>query len=281
MASPVPGRPVSAMNYSSVSKCEGPEQATLLITAVKAGDVDMVKNLLQQGSDANQVAGETMACPLMAACYVKNAKSRMAIFKHLLDHNADPELADTTGKNSLMYASCQGLHSELELILETRAYNFNAADKRGNTLLHYCAKAGRLLFLNKVLSVMLQHRMSINLRNNSGQTPLDVATLEKNSECAERLRVAGGRSTLPKIKFSGSILPPLPETQSWSVEWHGRERRLAMPPVLSAVRSRSSPDFKDKLPPIDEESSLKCGMGSKQSSASSSYRCSSSKGHRC
>lgn len=278
-ATPVPVRPISAMDFSSTT-CEGPEQATLLITSVKAGDVDMVRDLLQQGSSANQVAGEFLACPLMAACYVKNAKSRMAIFKLLLEHNADAEYADISGKDCLMYACSQGLHSELELILETRAYNFNAADKQGNNLLHCCAKAGKLPVLNKVLDVMLRHRMNINIRNKSGQTSLDVATVEKHSECAKRLRVAGGRSMLPKIMPSESILPPLPETRCWSVEWHGKERRLALPPMFNVLRSASSPDLKAKLPPIAEESSPKCGMSSRMSSASS-YRCSTSKGRRC
>lgn len=250
---------LTASSSSTSISSKDSEEATLLIAAVRAGEVDKVDSLLQQGCSVNQVSGEHLTSPIMLACYLENAQNRMAIFKLLLNHNADHEQVDDNGQNTMMHACSQGLEEEMEAIMEKKAYDFNSTDKHGNNLLHYCAKAGKLAILKKVLGVMVQHTLNINTKNNSGQTPMDIALLEKNLKCAEKLRLAGGQSMLPKIIVTGSIVHPMMPEMRCCMEWHGGEKWLTLPPPSADACKSNSASTKSKLPPIAEEAAMKSG----------------------
>ena len=171
-------------------------QTSVLVRAIYFENVKEVDFLLKKGSDPNKPVGNRRIRPLMMACFVKNSTRRLAIFKSLFRYQVDPELTDIKGQNCLMYTCALKLKDELQVILDNFVCSFYNKDNSGNTLLHICAKHSTVDIMDVVLDKMFRYSMNINIRNNNDHTPLDLAIPQKNIECADKLFIVGGQSTL-------------------------------------------------------------------------------------
>ena len=171
-------------------------QTSVLVRAIYFENVKEVDFLLKKGSDPNKPVGNRRIRPLMMACFVKNSTRRLAIFKSLFRYQVDPELTDIKGQNCLMYTCALKLKDELQVILDNFVCSFYNKDDSGNTLLHICAKHSTVDVMDVVLDKMFRYSMNINIRNNNDHTPLDLAILQKNIECADKLFKVGSQSTL-------------------------------------------------------------------------------------
>ena len=164
----------------------------VLTRAITSTASRQMKHLLRKKCDPNCVVSYRQLRPLMVACYLTDKRKRMAIFQCLLKHGADPTLRDVYGRNSMMYVCALGLRDETQLMVKDSDYNLNATDMYGDTLLHFCAKAGNVKVLSVVLDEMLRYEMDISIQNHSYLTPLSLAILNGNYECAKMLHHAGG-----------------------------------------------------------------------------------------
>lgn len=182
-------------------------QSSVLVRAIHFEDIRQVRFLLKKGCSPNKAVGKKKIRPLMMACYMKNGCKRITIIKSLLHHEVNPMLTDADGQNSLMYACALCLMDETKLILENTMYSFYDVDTNGNTLLHICARSSNVAVMELVLDKMLGYLMNINVCNNSDHTALDLAILNKNIECADKLREVGGQSTLPRARARTALLP--------------------------------------------------------------------------
>ena len=144
----------------------------------------------------------------MVACFVKDGRKRHCLIKTLLNHGADPSLPDALKRNSIMYACALSLREEVKLLVKDCDYDLNTMDLYRDTLLHICAKAGDQQVLEIVLGEMQRYRMDISLQNNFHLTPLSLAILNGNYECARILHEAGGCPRFSKDKF-GQVLEVL------------------------------------------------------------------------
>jgi len=136
--------------------------ATPLLMAAKFADVEMLRSLLEAGADP-AIALKSGTTPLLAAAGFGSAgatrrgvnplsayatvstadeeKDTFEAVKLLLDHGADPNVADPAGNTALFGAVPKGFNSVVQLLADHGA-NLNAMNKRGQTPLKLTASGG-------------------------------------------------------------------------------------------------------------------------------------------
>jgi len=96
---------------------------------------------------------------------------------------------DHKGITALGYAIGANRIAMVKLLLDSRA-NPYAVDSSGNSGLHYAAGYGR----KELLEYLLKIGGNISQANAQGQTPLSVATTNKQEGCIQILRAAGAQA---------------------------------------------------------------------------------------
>ena len=172
--------------------------SSVLARAIQFENVTETTILLKKGCDPNKPVGNHKMRPMMLAAFIKNDRRRLAIFKHLIEHKADPELTDNRDSNCLMYVCAHDLLDEMVELLDNYIFSFYNKNKRGNMLLHVCAKYSSVEITKLVHQKMRKYSMDLNVRNGDGHTALDVALINNNLKCAEWFFMEKGQSTLPE-----------------------------------------------------------------------------------
>ncbi len=142
----------------------------------------------------------------MVACFITNRKKRLEIINSLLNHGSDPILTDSFGRNSYMYACGLSLEKEVMLLIKDTDCDLNATDLKGDTLLHICAKTGKVDILRIVLKEMKRYNMDISVQNKMYFTPLSLAILNGFPDCARKLHEAGASPRFTESCFNHIML---------------------------------------------------------------------------
>lgn len=171
-----------------------PTRSSLLIKAIQHQYTKQVRDLLKKGCDPNEATGPRKIRPLMMACYMKSKFKRMSVFKSLLLHDVNIDLADLDGRDCFMYVCAMSLKEEVQLLLGSRMYGLYSMDGKWNTPLHVCARYDSVDVLNVLLQKMSACHLSINLRNFDNHTPMDVAVRNRNVKCIDSLCRADAQS---------------------------------------------------------------------------------------
>ncbi len=149
--------------------------ASKFFDAVKAGDADLVRRLLQQDPALVNVKGEAGATPLHVAVDAEQEK----IVELLLTKNADVNAKNDDGDTPLLVAVSGDKTGSAELLLASKA-DVNAGNLEGNTPLHMAG--------SKEMAELLETKGgNIEARNNDGRTPLHAAVKDDTAEVAEFL----------------------------------------------------------------------------------------------
>lgn len=156
--------------------------------------LDIVRALLDKGANTNaqltaaspipKVAQDTGDRTLSAGgtAFMRAARSGdVLVMKLLLEHKADPKLANKNGLNALMLASgaswaekIKGSEAEaLEALklCEELGLNVNAATDNGTTALHGAALRGA----DSIVKFLVEKGAKLDAPEKSGLTPLDIA----------------------------------------------------------------------------------------------------------
>lgn len=145
---------------------------TALHGACQGAHLDVAELLLERGGDPNirtRPEGETPLCLLLS----RHDPDRECI-ERLLQHGADPNIADSEGKTPLHHeCSWRANVARVEVLLEAGA-DPNARDNEGRTPLHEAAKHGR----GQAAVVLIKAGADLFATDNQGQTPGDVAVPE-------------------------------------------------------------------------------------------------------
>ena len=111
------------------------------------------------------------------------------ILRYLLDHGASAKQAGENGFTPLIY-HCRGDKGEhpekIRLLLEYQA-PVNDIGPKGRTALHYAAAAGFL----EVMTVLLDHGADFTIRDDAGETPLQLAGRYKKYAVVDLLKNRG------------------------------------------------------------------------------------------
>lgn len=153
-----------------------------LSTAAENGQVDVAKDLLNDGADPNQ-RDRYDYTPLHWAAY----EGQVDVAKLLLDHGADINALEYTKSTPLALAVDRGYVDMVKLLLDKGA-NPNTADKDGWTPLHYAVRNGN----SEIVIALLEHHADIHARTgDTHQTPLELAHVNNRPEVAAILKDHG------------------------------------------------------------------------------------------
>lgn len=154
---------------------------TLLMQAVRGEVPGLFDYLLQRRARVNtrNKNGETA---LSIAAYT----GKLAYVKRLVDAGAE---INFFGWPPLAYAAYNG-HLEIADFLLKRGAEVNAKTENGATALFFAARFGHI----EVVRLLLSQRADPTIVNDGGETAVDWALKSENTDIADLLRAAGGRS---------------------------------------------------------------------------------------
>ncbi len=147
--------------------------------AVKAGDVKKVAALLKKHPDLISSKDDHGDTPLHVAAAIGSAD----VAGLLLGHGADVNARDADGDTPMHTAAGAGQTNVARLLLDFGA-DANAKNKDGWTPLHFAAVRGQEPMAELLL---LAPKIDIDAQGANGDTPLDVAAAEDNTEVVQLL----------------------------------------------------------------------------------------------
>lgn len=142
--------------------------------AVKKGEIQTVKNLLEQGVKPVHDDHYPLTLVMLA---VLNKDAEMV--RLLLQYDAPIHAMDQNGKTALSMAVEQQQVAIVKMLLEKGA-TFNW--RKNAPLLEACA-AGAI----EIVNLLIQHKADINVRDEEGNTPLLIAVRKKNLTLVQTL----------------------------------------------------------------------------------------------
>lgn len=178
-----------------------------LCSAIRTKRFRQAKILIEIGIDVNFREEEHRRTPLIELCFIEEESKAAKIGKLLLANGAKVELRDNYGLNSLHYACKHGREQLVSLMMdEAHTFNPNTTDRDGNSALHYAAMSGNFVVLNLLIKTLKKFKLSVDLSNKNGETPLICASKSGHFLCA-RILISEGRASKharDKISFKNA-----------------------------------------------------------------------------
>jgi len=167
----------------------GPYGTTPLMIAAREMHLPLVRFLLERGARVNDRSANGWPRDQTALCLVassgRNKESSLKIARSLLEHGADPDIADTRQETPLQHACRFGTAGMVALLMGHGA-DVLRPNNKGQTALHQAAeccvqpKAKLALLLDRV-------PQSVDVRDRDGNTPLHYASRRLHLEAAQLL----------------------------------------------------------------------------------------------
>ena len=163
---------------------------TPLIRAAEVGVIEIVKLLLDNNADPNH-ANDKGAVPLGWAA----AKGHIEIVELLLNRGANPNVVNNKGGVPLHFAAENGHAEIVELLLNKNADPNIKSGYRENTPLilavvqskYYRSNPVRKEKYTKIVESLLEKRADQSIENRRGNSPLEIATKDGNTEIVKLL----------------------------------------------------------------------------------------------
>jgi ankyrin repeat protein len=153
--------------------------------AAATGDIDLVRSLIEKGIDIDG-REDTFLKTALHHAVLNGHKNVVAC---LLDIGADVDAKDSWPATPLQYAAEKGFKEIAKLLIDHGA-DLNAARgyPAGDRSLHSAIRAGH----KDIVELLIVKGADINAKNDSGQTPVDIALSQNRKNIEELLRSKGG-----------------------------------------------------------------------------------------
>jgi len=151
------------------------------IQAVKDGNVESVKQFLQQGAPVNTSMLVSYMTPLHLASIRGNTETVRAL---LAVRNINVNGQDVAGRTPLHMA---GNTEIVQALLAAPDIGYNMVDKKEQTPLHLASYEGNTQIVRLLLAV---RNISVNDQDEDGRTPLHLASIAGNTEIVQALLAA-------------------------------------------------------------------------------------------
>lgn len=174
---------------------------TALIHAAARGYVTCVRALVEvEKINVNQT--NKLGQPaLLLACVEEGNKD---VVKVLLDHGADPSIADNDGDTALMQAAANGYTNCVKALMASGRVDINQINKRGRHALFMACEEEEN---EEMVKLLLDHHVDINMQDNLGRTVLVNLTLFNSTPSNERvIRMLVDRLDSKMLLFHKEIL---------------------------------------------------------------------------
>jgi len=143
-----------------------------------------VRILLDRGVEAN-VPDRQGTYPIHFAAMRGDA----GITRMLLDHGSKVQVVNKQGETPLLEAVDGGYAEAAELLLKAGAATDNKAETFGWSALHKAAAFG----YRDLAEALVKHKANVNLKDDNGRTPLDLAVQHGYTELASYLKAHGAK----------------------------------------------------------------------------------------
>src|SRR6056300_1340121 len=154
-----------------------------LVNAVKNGNVNTVKKLLNNGANVNQADNENGIAPLLIASY----RGHTEVVKLLLAKGADANKADKNGRTPLWNASDRGHVKVVKVLLGARGIDVNKVDNYGQTPLIIASYEGHM----DIVKLLLAKGADINQVDVDGESALHAASDAGHDDIVKFLMAKG------------------------------------------------------------------------------------------
>jgi ankyrin repeat protein len=222
---------IELRNMDTYSNRPNPPETDRTLTAT-----DIVKMLLAQGADPNQVFDKnppqiqtqgTVTVPAGATAFYRAVKAAdLTVMRMLLDKGANAGIAIKNGGTPLMLAAGGGPARTQEeevvdkagradpvevvkMILDAGA-DINAVNDQENTAVHLAAQRGS----DKVVQYLVSRGAKLDLKNKQGKTPVEVAP-KRTAELIAKLLNGSTASEKPQVVVVAA--PNLPEAPAKAI----------------------------------------------------------------
>ncbi len=147
---------------------------TALMKAIKNHNVALVKELIQQGTNINEV-DEAQDAPLIIAAY----KGYTAIVQLLLEAGADVSAVDPGMKATALHAAAYAGNAEVARLLIQHHIDIDKQGPyNGYTALHDAIWQGNI----ETANVLIAAGANLTIKANSGETPTEFAKARHQTE---------------------------------------------------------------------------------------------------
>jgi ankyrin repeat protein len=169
-------------SYNKLLEEQKKEQVALW-SAASNGDEDKVRDLLDTRVNVNyknlmeEASGYT-------ALGIAAHRGHMKVMRMLLDAKADTEICSTSKAWTLLHWACFTNKFDIVKLLVDHKANMNTRDASGRTPLHYAVRKGRTD--TRVLELLIQHGANVLARSDRGITVLDEA---RQNGCSDHVQV--------------------------------------------------------------------------------------------
>ncbi|MCB1495032.1 MAG: ankyrin repeat domain-containing protein [Bauldia sp.] len=178
-----------------------PALAGPLHDAAGNGDVEMVRELVAEGVDVNQV--DTMVgTPLTKAAMAGEAEAVRVLIEAGADVNLKGGMIGLTPLQAAVYSS-----PEVTGMLLDAGADVAVRDGSGNTLLHLAAEGGQM----EIVKLLLAFGADVSATNNQGREPIEFAGASAHFEVVDLLLENGALPPVPIEPVSGLLATADPE----------------------------------------------------------------------
>lgn len=149
-----------------------------LIKAVKEGDVDKVKELINKGVDVNTKDEDRNTALIYATDQTYSMytyKDYITIVKLLLEAGANVNLQNNHGRTALIMATDYNNIDIVKLLIKKGA-DVNIQDEEGKTALMYATIMEGI----KLVELLIEAGADVSLTNKEGKTVIDIAIDKAN-----------------------------------------------------------------------------------------------------
>ena len=164
---------------------------TALFEAVRnSNDIDIIDLLMEKGANSSIKENSGYSVLYEAMYTISSADVRQRVVRILVEKGVDINSVDNYGNTALYFAVLKG-DKEIAKLLLDRGAKIDALDKYGRTILHYAVSIGN----NEMCRLLMQDGANVNIRDKDGNTALDLAIVNSNTDLINLLQQNGGKST--------------------------------------------------------------------------------------
>jgi ankyrin repeat protein len=204
-----------------------PKRKERLIEGAKTGNLEMVKDALDDGADINKSRNNDDKTPLYAA----SEKGHLEVVRELLARGAAVDAAIYGGWTPLLVAILKG-HLEIVRELLARGASVDAAMNGGATPLYVASQMGHL----EVVRELLERGAAVDAAYDGDYTPLLIASAYGHFEIVSELLAAGAK--VSKKILTVAINPEIKALLKEGPPRWASPRSTNPPPAIGGRRRR-------------------------------------------